>query len=230
MPFDNLQPLLDALGLNHQGQQMEAVESFVMKSLLQSIRPSVSIEIGTGTGGSLGLLSRYSEKVYTFDISPDPARQLASSFENVEFITGDSREKLPVVLERIGTSGERLEFVLIDGDHSEKGVRADIAAVLKYEPRTPVYILMHDSFFPPCRVGIPSADWSGSSYVHSVEIDFVPGIFHPRKDIFREMWGGFAIAVMRPEARKGSLEINSRQELLFRSVLAVSAHSPTEHR
>ena len=38
-----------------------------------------------------------------------------------------------------------------------------------------MFIAVHDSGNPECRRGISSASWASSPYVHSVELDFVPG-------------------------------------------------------
>ena len=109
---------------------------------------------------------------------------------------------LPPLLDRISGRGEELGFVLIDGDHSTEGVRSDINAILRYKPSRPLFIVFHDSFHPPCREGILTADWAACEHVHFVEIDFVPGVYH--FEAFdtatpRSMFGGLAVAVMRPE-------------------------------
>jgi hypothetical protein len=104
-------------------------------------------------------------------------------------------------------------------------VRVDIENLLRFRPAAcPLYVLLHDSFNPNCRAGIAEADWAGSPYVHHVELDFVPGVFHQRADLHRQMWGGFALAVLRPEPRPGELQVASRQDLLFRTIEAASVH------
>ena len=93
--------------------------------------------------------------------------EAAKYFPNAEFIAGRSQEKLPGALRTIEERGLKLEFVLIDGDHGEDGVRGDIDCILKYKPKTPCYILMHDSFNPFCREGMLSAaSWEQCPYVH----------------------------------------------------------------
>lgn len=70
------------------------------------------------------------------------------------------------------------------------------------------------------------ANWRSSPYVHFVEVDFVPGILHDNREIFGEMWGGFALALMLQEKRVKDLEIWASHEFHFQTVLSQSAYSP----
>ena len=79
---------------------------------------------------------------------------------NVEFVTGPSAQTLPALIERLQESGEPVEFVLIDADHTAAGVRGDVESVLRYRPtKRPLYVVMHDSFNPECRRGMKEAPW-----------------------------------------------------------------------
>jgi Methyltransferase domain len=167
--------LFDALPLHW---QMTRWEKYGFMSILQAAKPKVGIEIGTYKGGSLQVISNHAEKVYSIDLDASLADRLAHRLPNVEFLTGDSREILPALLDRIAEHGEELGFVFIDGDPSTEGVRSDINAILRYTPIHPLYIVFHDSFNPDCRRGILAADWSKCDYVHYVEVDFVPGVYH----------------------------------------------------
>jgi hypothetical protein len=207
--------------------QMTRWEKFAFASILEAANPKVALEIGTYQGGSLQVLARRAEKVYSLDLDESLKGRLGPRFPNVEFVSGDSRLILPDVLRQIEERREELGFVLIDGDHSTEGVRHDINAVLRYIPVRRVFIVFHDSFHPPCRQGILSADWSACDYVHYVEVDFVPGVYHD--EAFdtappRSMFGGLAVAVMRPERRAGPLTIHQCQKGLFETVLRSSSH------
>jgi hypothetical protein len=207
--------------------QMTRWEKFAFVGLLDHAKPDVAIEIGTYRGGSLQVIAPRARKVYSLDIEPECKEELSSRFENVEFHTGDSREILPKLLAEVDQRGERLGFVLVDGDHSAEGVRADLENLLTYRPRCDLFVLCHDSFNPECRSGMLAANWSGSPYVHQVEIDFVPGVFH--KEAFdtagaRTMWAGLAVAWMRPQERRESLVIRQSQQGLFEQVLSGSSH------
>lgn len=213
--------------------QMTRWEKYGFASILEAARPRVALEIGTYQGGSLQVIARHAEKVYSVDIDPTIEGRLGDRFPGVAFSAGDSRAILPPLLEGIAARGEELGFVLIDGDHSAEGVRSDINAVLRYKPVRPVYVVFHDSFHPPCREGILAADWSACPHVHLVEIDFVPGVYH--LEAFdtagpRSMYGGLALAVLKPEPREGSLTIHQSQRGLFETVYAASCHAPPPRR
>jgi hypothetical protein len=207
--------------------QMTRWEKYGFASLLEAAKPKVALEIGTYKGGSLQVIAQHAGKVYSLDLDASLGARLGPRFPNVEFLPGDSRAILPGLIDRIQERDEELGFVLIDGDHSTEGVRDDINAVLRYIPVRPVFIVFHDSFHPPCRQGILTADWAGCEYVDYVEIDFVPGVYH--HEAFdtapaRTMFGGLAVAVMRPERRAGPLTIHQSQEGLFETVLRSSSH------
>jgi cephalosporin hydroxylase len=202
---------------------MEYCERAGLLFLLNHISPDVSIEIGTYLGGSLGPIVHYSHKVYSFDLTHDD--KLTEDFPNVDFITGDTGKTLPPLIRRLSSSRSFLEFALIDGDHTTEGVTKDIESVLDYKPLKPLYILMHDSFNPDVRLGILKAKWESNPYVYAIELDFVHGIFHERRDIYKQMWGGMALAVLLPTKRDGKLTINQSQALTFKLLLNVSAHN-----
>ncbi len=131
-------------------------------------------------------------------------------------------------LQKLQVQGDALGFVLIDGNHSTEYVRADINNVLSYTPIRPLHIVFHDSFNPDCRAGILSAAWQECPYVHYVEVDFVPGVFHQESKESaqpKSMWGGLACALMLPEPRKHPLTIHQSQKGLFDVVFSASCHS-----
>lgn len=207
--------------------QMTRCEKYAFASLIEIANPEVAIEIGTYKGGSLQVISKKARKVYSIDISAEYQATLGKHFDNVEFLTGDSKQLLPSLLDRIKNRNESLGFVLIDGDHSTEGVRNDINAVLQHTPVRPIYIVFHDSFHPPCRKGILAADWRLCPYIHYVEIDFIPGVYH--YEAFdtatpRSMYGGLSLALMLPEKRTHELIIHQSQKGLFDTVLPHSSH------
>jgi hypothetical protein len=211
--------------------QMTRCEKFAFASILQVAKPDISIEVGTYQGGSLQMISQYSKKVYSIDVLSDCKDKLGGHFTNVEFYTGDSKILLQNILNRITENQEPLGFVLIDGDHSTEGVKSDVNAVLEYVPIRPVYIVFHDSFHPRSRKGLLAASWEECPYVHYVEIDFIPGVFH--FEAFdtakpRSMYGGLALAVMYPEKRIEPLTIHQSQKGLFDTIFRNSRHAREE--
>jgi len=207
--------------------QMSRVETIVLDGLLRTIRPTVAIEVGTFQGGSAELIARHAVHVYSIDISPTPRERLQDDFDAVTFLTGPSATVLPSLLRTLSDSDTPVEFVLIDGDHSASGVRADIESMLAYSPLNPLVLVLHDSFNPECRRGMLEARWSASPHVHLVEVDFVPGVFHETgfdTAAAATMWGGFAVAVMAPERRTGGLTIHQSQRRVFEAIEAISSH------
>lgn len=199
--------------------EMVRTERICLLHLLKQFRPELSLEIGTYRGGSLQVLSRYSKEVISIDIDPNVELNLKGLFGNVTFRSGDSSIILPEVIDEINSSDKRTGIVLIDGDHSEEGLRRDINAVLKLRPKNPVGIVIHDCFHPPTRAGMRSADWTQSPYIHYVEIDFIDGTFIPgRFSTDESMYCGFGFALMLPEKRTHNLRISESEREKFEIV------------
>lgn len=206
------------------GWYMTEAERCTFIMLLEKIRPECAVEVGTYEGGSLSVLSRYSKKVYTLDFDETCSERLGQNLTNVEFVTGRSQDTLPPLLQRLQENGDNLGFVLIDAEHTRDGVKRDIENLIKFVPTQPLYVVMHDSFNPNCRQGIRDANWASSPYVHFVELDFVGGQFPTDPNYYRQMWCGFAIALMLPTKRKGDLDIHANEELLFQTILKNSVY------
>ncbi|MCA0132247.1 class I SAM-dependent methyltransferase [Winogradskyella alexanderae] len=202
---------------------MTRAEKSTLIQLVKEINPEISIEIGTFNGGSLQVLSHYSKKVYAIDITPEYRDARCKELKNVDFLIGDSKKVVPKLIEKINASKEKVEFILIDGDHTTKGVLADITNVLKIIPYLPITIFLHDSFNPNCRKGILSYDYSKNPYVHNVELDYVTGAFN-HDGLYREMWGGFGYIKLMPEKRIKPLKVSQYQEKLFKITYYKSIH------
>jgi hypothetical protein len=207
--------------------QMTICEQFALQDLLRRLRPTLSIEVGTYQGGSLQVLSRFSESVISVDIDPGVAIRLAGKFPNVEFRSGDSNRVLPELVRELNEQKRPVGFVLIDGDHKGSGVQRDIEALLDLQPQRQVLFILHDSFNPDCREGMRTANWAKSPFVSYVELDFIPGVYHYEAHDTakpRTMWGGFACAVLCSEKRIGNLVIQESQRGLHEAVKRDSRH------
>jgi hypothetical protein len=181
---------------------MSFSERAALMYTLSRTNPDVSIEIGTFLGGSLRSIAAASRHVYTFDLDD----RTIPGLSNVSFIAGNSSETVPPIISEINASDREINFILIDGDHSEAGVRKDIANCLRYQPKKrSTIILMHDSSNPSVRKGIISAPWADNPYVHAIELDFVSGVLFNHEALKGQMWGGIAIAVVLPEKRSGDV-------------------------
>jgi len=231
--LSTLPPAFDPRTLIHDfgGQrhwQMSAAEAFALQGILNRQEVELSLEIGTLEGGSLQVLSRYSRSVVSLDINPAVAGRLAGQFSNVRFLTGDSKRIIPDLISEINAGPEKLGFVLIDGDHSCEGVRADINNLLAVVPKCMVVFIMHDSFNPDCREGMRKANWEACPYVHYLELDFIPGRYYGEAvdtAQARSMWAGLACAVLLPEKRTFPLKIGESQRDLQRLLFPLSVHS-----
>lgn len=199
-----------------------------MIGILQRLRPKLALEIGTYKGGSLQVISEFSEQVISVDIDPRVENELAGRFANVAFRTGPSSDLLPNIVNEFNDSGKAPSFILVDGAHSTDGVRQDIACILQIRPTTTTVVLMHDSFNPGCRKGILQAPWLDCPYVHSIDLDFVAGGFFDKDyDTGKagSMWAGFACAILQPEIRQGPLEIIQSGQSVFEAVRGISVYA-----
>jgi len=213
-------------GFNGVDWAMTFAEKFAIIGILEQKKPKVAIEVGTLNGGSLSVIAHYAEKVYSIDPNPEVKEKLESEFSNVEFITGYSQETLPGLIAELNESPDDLGFVLIDGDHTEEGVRKDIEEVLKYRPRSPLWLLMHDSFNPDCRRAMKSIDWTGHQHVHWVNYDFIPGFLSNIPGWEDQMWCGLALAYLDTHRRDGPLSFGELLGRQFDKILPLSAHQP----
>jgi hypothetical protein len=204
--------------------QMGRNERYAFIKLLEIIKPKVAIEIGCFKGGSLEVMSKYCEKVYSFDINPEVKSNFENNFKNVEFHIGKSEDLVPKVLKKIDSLNETLEFVLIDGDHSFKGVQKDILSFLNYTPKNRIYIIFHDSFNPICRKAIVNLNYNHYLHIIYLELDFISGVFLTNEKLFREMWGGLALMILDEGKRKEKLIINQCQKMLFENIYWKSIH------
>tara|TARA_B100000900_G_C20587498_1_gene720221 strand:- start:237 stop:1013 length:777 start_codon:yes stop_codon:yes gene_type:complete len=202
--------------------QMSRAEKYCLIEILRKINPEVAIEVGTYKGGSLQVLSKFSKTVHSIDISPEPKKFLNSKFNNVKFHVGDSNKLLDELISKIKLENKKIEFILIDGDHTKEGVKKDIKAIISHEFNNPLTIIIHDSFNPQCRKGIKSINYKLYKNIEHIDLDYITGCLSPNKD-YNEMWGGFGIIVVNKKI-KTNPKINASQESLFKKTYIGSKH------
>lgn len=217
--------LLGEDGYDGREWAMSFAERFALTMVLRARRPGVAIEIGSLHGGSLSVIHHYADKVYSIDPNPEVAGKLAADFPRAEFFTAPSDAVLPDLLARLESDGADLGFILVDGDHSEAGVRRDLEAILRYRPAGELFVLMHDSFNPDCRRAMESMPWADSPWVHWVDYDFVPGFWNSVPGWEDQMWCGFALAYLRPEHREGALETDALLARQYERLFPLSIHA-----
>lgn len=208
--------------------QMSLVERFALRAILEKIKPKIAIEIGTHKGGSLQLISHYSERVISIDINDYGAKNLSSRFSNVEFNVEDSTTALPKIINELRQSNLAPDFILVDGSHSKTGVMADLNNILQIIPNNEMAVVCHDSFNPNCRSGMIAADWESSPYVQFADLDFIIGnIFNEDFDtaVKGDMWSGFALALFSQKKRRSAFKLSQSRQLIYESTLANSKYS-----
>ena len=190
--------------------QMMDSERIALTGLLARLRPTLAIEVGVYYGGSLTLISQFSERVIALDIDADVPNRFAIP-ANVDLRIGDSTTILPALIHDLDQDHAPLNLVLIDADHSADGVRRDIETVLRFQPTQPMAIVIHDGGNAECRRGIALAEWRRNPHVHDVELDFVPAqiIEHTVSVGGGEVWGGLALAYLDPQVRTHTLQVRA---------------------
>lgn len=156
-----------------------------------------------------------------------PKACIYRGMENGEFLPLLSRYSQKVCTVDSSYDEKEIQLVLIDRENYR--VKYDLEAIFKIRPRQPIYILIYNSFHPECRKGILEADWHGCRYVHSIEIDYVPGTFHEHDEYHKQMRGGFALAILLPEARIPPLTIAQSNRLVYDTVYRQSIHLEPFH-
>ena len=203
--------------------QMSPEDKACLIETLSTSRPQVAIEIGTFRGGSLQVIQAFAEETYSIDISDEPKSRLWAKFPNVHFLVGSSTTILPELLAKLQAENKKLGFILIDGDHSKKGVQTDLHTILSYPHQHPLVILAHDCFNPQCRSGIAEMNYSQYPAVREVEIDHVVGKTVKIRGLL-ELWGGFAKISVDPDSKGQSPKIINEHQKEFNAAYKESSH------
>lgn len=198
-PGDTRDQSIDRLPfVNDAPWQMSFGERAALEGLLAQLRPELALEIGTAEGGSLSRIAAHSGEVHSIDLVP-PQLPVADE-PHVRLHGGDSRERLPALLAEFAANGRNVDFVLIDGDHSADGVRADLEDVLASDAVRETVIVLHDTINEEVRRGIESVDFSAHAKIRLVDLDFVPGAVSIVTEYRGQLWGGLGVIVCTREA------------------------------
>jgi Methyltransferase domain len=183
--------------------QMTYGERSALEGLLSHVKPSLAIETGTAQGGSLRRIAAHSEEVHAFDVV-ESVRDLGAEILNAHFHIGDSAKLLPEVLGQFERDGRHVDFALIDGDHSVRGVQRDARALLGSGACRRTVIVFHDSANDDVRVGLEALDLAHNHKVAIAILDFVPGyLVKPDHASYpHAIWNGLALVVL-DDGREG---------------------------
>lgn len=199
-----------------EGWQMNHSERMALTALLSRHKPHCSIEIGTYKGGSLSLISQFSDIVFSIDIDPTIPEKF-KAYKNVIFLTGPSEKIIPILFEELDKENIPVDFILIDGDHSAEGIKKDVRNLQYYIPKRPMFVMLHDSSNPECRRGMLEGEWEKSPYVDWVDLDFVPGrIVEHGGGGQGEIWGGLGLAYYKPERRNRDLTVERSADTMLK--------------
>jgi len=106
-----------------------------LAEVVKALEPKVVVEIGTAYGGTLFMWSQFaSKKVISCDLEhPWYKQKLYEDFPppgsgcQVVPVVGDSSKQSVIDRVKSELAGEPIDFLFIDGDHTDAGVRADFA-------------------------------------------------------------------------------------------------------
>lgn len=137
----------DTLNLSWFGYRLAKcpMDLWMYQELLVRIQPDVVVEAGTYQGGSALFLATILDqigrgRIITIDISPQPNQPV---HPRIEYVVGSSVD--PAIVQRVHASvGGRPAMVILDSDHTEHHVHAEMTA---YSPLVHVggYLIVEDT-------------------------------------------------------------------------------------
>lgn len=185
----------ELIGLEQSNWMMAPSERLAIIGILQTMQPASCLEFGCAKGGLTRILSKYCSNVLTVDIDAH-AKDVVHDLHNAEAWIMDTKS----AAQQIMRDGMRFDLTIIDADHSRTGVRADLTNALEFSN----VIVLHDTYYPPCRNGMLDVLENRRDLFYDLE--FVPGGLQSDG-----LWGGLGIVFpgeTRPQAyisRRNSL-------------------------
>lgn len=132
-------------------------ERVMLYSLVYSLAPDYVLEIGTFKGGSAYIISgalddlQLGGKLVTMDPSPE---QIEIEWSRICHNTTAVRGYFPMDIDNLAfPSGQRFDFVFVDGNHTTEAVTADLLALVRILSAG-AYVLLHDAYNPGVAAAI----------------------------------------------------------------------------
>ncbi len=166
------------LGLRPSRWMMSQSERLAILGILLAFKPRSVLEFGCADAGLTAWLSRYSEQVVTVDMDPKVVEVTRGLTNVVPWCMSTEQAAALIAQER-----RHFEVAIVDADHSEQGVRRDLENALRFSDM----ILLHDTYYPPCRRGILSALSDKHVYF---DLELVPGGLQSDG-----LWGGLGVVL-----------------------------------
>jgi predicted O-methyltransferase YrrM len=141
------------LAIANKAQQKPKEFCGLLETLNEMTSNKIAVEIGSYDGGCLHAYIKLFDKVISIDL------ENRSRLKEVDYIIGDSKNCLPILKETIGGKNTKIDFLMIDGDHTYNGVKADFELYSKLVRKGGV-IAFHDIIDSPlhrelfCRVDL----------------------------------------------------------------------------
>jgi hypothetical protein len=172
--------------------QMSRGERAAVEGVLTQLEPSLAIEIGSMEGACLRHIAAHAGEVHSFDLNP-PTLAVP---DNVTLHTGNSHELLPAFLAGLEEQGRNVDFAIVDGDHTARGVRRDIEDLLDSRAVAHTVILIHDTANEEVRHGVDSVRFAAWPKVAHVELDWIPGRIFAEPGLRNELWFGLGLVLV----------------------------------
>jgi hypothetical protein len=153
-------------------------ERFALLGLISVLRPQRVLEFGCAQGGLTLWLSKRVNEVVTVDMDSE-IHSVCRNLPNVTPLCMNTNE----AAEQFINDGTQFDLTIIDADHSTEGVRRDLTNALEFSK----VILLHDTFYPPCRKGLEQALEGKDIYF---DLELVAGGMQPDG-----LWGGVGIVI-----------------------------------
>ncbi|MEI7657949.1 MAG: class I SAM-dependent methyltransferase [Phycisphaerae bacterium] len=133
-------------------------ERVLLYALVFALAPRHVLEIGVRWGGGTRIIHAALSDLgrgELVSIDPDPALEydIGELGDRATLIVGASPAELPRARE---LTGANFDLVFVDGDHSERGVAADLKGLLDVTSPGAV-VLLHDAFHAPVARAIEAA-------------------------------------------------------------------------
>jgi hypothetical protein len=172
--------------------QMSLGERAAVEGVLSQLRPALAIEIGSAQGACLRRIATHAAEVHSFDLTEPSLPQPG----NVVLHTGDSHTLLPAFLAQLSERERNVDFVIVDGDHSEEGVRRDLQDLLDAPCLARTVILIHDTANERVRAGLDALRFAAWPKVTGVDLDWVPGRLFAEPSLHNELWYGLGLVTV----------------------------------